>query len=182
MLISPVTLRYATALFELARDKSASAEVERDVMVAGEALADPQVASFFEGADVPLDKKRARLEQLGVQLHPLVRNLLLLLADKGRLTVLPQLAEAYRRCVYAERGIVEGVVESPRPLPDAELKALEAALGARLSKEVRLKGRVQPELLAGARVVVDNRLLDASAQGRLEALRTRLLGARLTAK
>lgn len=180
MKTSPVSQRYATALFELAREKNAAAEVDAGVAQAGSALADPQVASFFEAADVPAEEKRARLAELCAGVHPLVKNLLLLLADKGRYPALREIATAYRHSLDLERGVANGVVESARPLAESEVRALEGSLGAELGKKVVLENRIAPELLAGARVLVENRLLDASARGRLDALRADLLRTRVS--
>jgi F-type H+-transporting ATPase subunit delta len=86
---------------------------------------------------------------------------------------------AFKRCLLQERGAVEGSVESARPMGAGELAELAVALGALLKKEVSLEARVEPALIAGARILVDNRMLDVSAQGRLEELRAKLNSARL---
>lgn len=177
---SPVTVRFAGALFELSREKGAAAEVDRDVERIGAEFADPGVCAYFADARVPLAQKRQQLELLGRSCHALTRNFLRLLADKQRLTVLPELALAYRRYVLREQGAIEGSVDSARPLAAADLAEIAAALGPHFQKQIVLTNRVDPALLAGARVVVANRMIDASAQGRLEALRTRLMAARLT--
>ncbi len=175
----PVSVRYATALFELAREKNLAKEIDGDVARIGAEFAESSVAAYFADARVPMADKRARLDTLGKTLHPLTYNFLRLLADKQRLGVLPELALAYRRNVLREAGAIEGVVEAPRALSDADIAELASSLGSRLSKKVVLTQRLEPSLLAGARVVVDNRMIDASASGRLEALRSKLLVARL---
>jgi F-type H+-transporting ATPase subunit delta len=174
-----VSVRYATALYELAREKNVAADVDRDVERVGRELGDDQVTAYFGDARVPMSEKRARLDAFAKSVHPLTANFLSLLADKHRLELLPELARAYRRSLLREQGVVEGVVESPRRLPDDELAEIASALGRRLNKQVVLENRVEPGVLAGARVVVDNRMLDASAAGRLEALRSKLLAVRL---
>jgi F-type H+-transporting ATPase subunit delta len=110
--------------------------------------------------------------------NPLTFNFLRLLLSKRRLEVLRELPGAFQKCVLDERGAVEGVVETPRPLSGRDLAELERALGARIGKQVKLENRLAPELMAGARVIVDNKLLDQSATGRLEGLRQRMLRAR----
>ncbi|MCE9594753.1 MAG: ATP synthase F1 subunit delta [Planctomycetes bacterium] len=180
MNVSPVTVRFAIALFELAREKNVAAEIDRDVERIGVEFADASVCEYFADARVAPAEKRKRLDSLGAVCHPLTRNFLHLIADKQRLSILPELAEAYRRNVLRERGAVEGVVESARALSPSDLADLAAALGPHLKKQVVLTNRVEPALIAGARVVVENRMIDASAQGRLEALRAKLMAARLS--
>ena len=124
----PVTARYATALFELAREKGLLERVEADVeLLAGE-LADARVAAFLFDARVPEADKRRRLETLASRLHPLSANFLRLLHDKGRLEVLRGLRAAFRRQLNQERNATEGQVESARPLGPAELASIAGAL------------------------------------------------------
>lgn len=176
---SPVTVRFAGALFELAREKGAGAEIDRDVERIGVEFSIPSVRTFFADARVPLAEKRKQLAALGASFHPLTRNFLSLLADKQRLSILPELATAYRRHVLREKGAVEGEVESARPLDARDLAEIATALTPYFKKQIVLTNRVEPALLAGARVVVENRMIDVSAQGRLDALRTQMLAARL---
>jgi F-type H+-transporting ATPase subunit delta len=112
-------------------------------------------------------------------LHPLCASLLRLLQAKNRLEVLRDLRGAFRRDVLRERNASEGYVESPRPLDAADLGRLAGALGTLLGRQVELENRVRPELIAGVRVFVDNKLIDQSVAGRLEGLRGKLLAAPL---
>jgi F-type H+-transporting ATPase subunit delta len=177
--VSPVTARWARALFELAAEKGALERIERDVEFLAAELAAPPVAARLFDARVPREVKRGRLERLRPHLHPLTYNFLCLLDDRGRLEVLRDLGPAFKALSLARRGVVEGVVETPRPLGAGELDALSRALSQRLGKQVQLETRLEPGLLAGARVWIDNKLLDQTASGRLERLRAKLLGARI---
>jgi len=174
-----VTTRYATALFELARDKGALAEVGADVEQLARELASGALAPLFD-ARVAHEDKRKRVDALAAKCQRLTANFLRLLLDKRRLEVLRDLPAAFRRCALAERGAVEGHVESPRPLGQGELAELAVAVKSVLGKEVLLEQRANPELIAGVRVFVENRLLDQSALGRLEGLERRLRLARLS--
>jgi F-type H+-transporting ATPase subunit delta len=175
--VSAVTARYADALFELAREKGLEARVEADVAFLAREVAEQSVAADLFDARVPPQRRRQRVEALGRHLQPLTRNFLGLLEQKRRLEVLRELPEAFHRCLLRARGAVEGVVEAPRPLEASEVAGLARALGRALAKDVELEARVRPELIAGARVIVDNKLLDGSALGRLESLRERLRAA-----
>jgi F-type H+-transporting ATPase subunit delta len=177
--VGPVATRYATALFQLAREKGQLELVARDVAGLAKLLADNAQTRWIFDARIPATDKRARIEALAGSMSPLMGNFLRLIADKRRLDLLRGLPAAFKRCTLAERGAVEGHVESARPMGAGELAEMCVSLGAVLGKEVSLSSSVAPDLIAGARIVVDNRLLDLSAQGRLEALRTKLNSARL---
>ena len=106
-------------------------------------------------------------------------ELVKLLFARRRQEVLRDIGEAFKRKVFAETGRVEGVVETPRALDDATLRSLESAVGQRIGKTVVLTQESKPELIGGVRIVVGARLFDATVQGRLQAMRERLLGAAL---
>jgi len=175
----PVAMRYATALFELAREKGVLERVEADVARIDATLAAPGGSTWLFDARVSEADKRRRLDELAVGLQPLTKNFLRLLLDKRRIGVLREIGAAFRRNVLAERNATEGVVESARPLGPGEMAELSAALGRLLGKTVDLEQRPAPGLVAGVRVFVDNKLIDQSAAGRLQELRGRLMGARL---
>jgi len=179
VIVDPVTARYTGALFELATEKGAVAEVLADVERIGAEVADERVAAWLFDARVAIEEKRAKVEALSQTFHPLTRNFVGLLFDKGRVRVLGRVHEAFRERWLASRGSVEGTVESARPLGQGELAELAVSIGARIGKEVVLENRVTPDLVGGVRVFVAGRLIDYSVRGRLSGLRRRMMEARL---
>lgn len=176
-----VSTRYATALFELARDKGALDAVAVDVEALARELEAGLGRELLDRRTGP--ERRAQIvDLLAAKKHALTSNLVRLLSARRRLEVLGGLPAAFRRCMLADRGQVEGVVESARPIGSGELAEIAVAVGSLLGKHVLLTNRVEPELLAGVRVLVDNRLIDQSAVGRLDGLRRKLATARLGAR
>jgi F-type H+-transporting ATPase subunit delta len=177
--VGPVAARYAFALYQLAKEKGELEAVTRDVAQLALLLDSEAQSSWIFDARVPAREKRERIERLALTLAPITANFLRLVADKRRLELLRELPAAFKRCALRGRNAVEGRVESARPMAPGELAELCVSLGQVLGKEVTLRLQVEPSLLAGARIYVDNRMLDVSAQGRLEGLRTHLNSARL---
>lgn len=179
MNVDPVTARYAGALYGLAKRTGALAEVSRDVERIGRELAAPATRAILLNPRSDARKKRAALAEPLASMHPLTQNFVHLLIDKRREAVLGSLAAAFRRRTLDERGAVEGIVESARPLSEAELETIAKTFGPRLSRELVLANKIVPELVGGARVLAANRMIDYSVQGRLEGLRRKMLDARL---
>jgi len=173
-----VATRYATALFELAREKGVLERIAADVELLGKQVESGVLRELFDRRS-SADRKQALVDELASKLQPLTANLVRLLAARRRVEVLSGLARAFRRCVLTEKGQVEGIVEAARPIGEGELAEIAVAVGSLLGKQVLLSSRVNAELLAGVRVFVDNRLIDQSAVGRLESLRRKLSVARL---
>ncbi|MFT5049127.1 MAG: F-type H+-transporting ATPase subunit delta [Chlamydiales bacterium] len=179
MNLDPVTSRWVGAFFNLAKRSNALAEVEHDVLALDQAFASAKVQAYFFGGTASTADKRNKLQPLLKDFHPLTMKFVQLLLDRGRVGVLRQAGVAFKRRQLAERGAVEGVVESVRPLPDAEIAELARSLGTRLAKEVLLENRLNPELVGGVRVFVDAKMIDYSVQGRLQGLRRKMMEAEL---
>ena len=181
MRLSAVTTRYVEALFQLALERGMLDVIEADVRrLAGE-VSDPAVAAFLADASVTDVEKAAKLEKLLGSLNEALADFVRLLFEKGRGEVLLETGDAFRLRVLEHRGATEGRVESARPLEPAQMDELAAAIGRELGKEVYLKNEVDPGLVGGVRVFVDNRMIDNSVQGRLEGLNRKLREARLGA-
>ncbi len=179
MIVDAVTLRWAEALYALAKKQGALAAVQTDVQRLSTALAGPLGRDAFHPR-LEREKRRALVIGGAGALHPLVQNFVALAFDRRREDVLRNIGRAFQRLEHAERGVIEGVVESARPLGAAEMSLLAREVGAHLGKQVTLENKLVPELLGGARVTAGNRMIDWSVQGRLEALRRRMMEAPLS--
>jgi F-type H+-transporting ATPase subunit delta len=175
--LDPVTLRYSGALYNLAQKKGALPAVARDVERLGREIAEPALAGLLDNPRLDTEKKRTALAPVIAGMHVLTQNCVNLLLDKGRVAVLEKLALAFRRRELEERGAVQGIVESVRPLDKADVQRLSVAIGARLGKELLLENVIVPELIGGARVLAANRMVDMSVQGRLDGMRRKLMDA-----
>jgi F-type H+-transporting ATPase subunit delta len=178
-MIDPVTNRYAEALFELARKQGCLDAVRADVTRLSEELSNATVRAFFFESQVTAETRREKLTGLLGGMHELTRNFVNLLFDKRRIEVLRDLGAAFHQRTLEQERAAEGVVESARPLGSSEIELLAKNVGDRLGKQVTLRNDVVPELVGGVRVLVENRMLDTSVQGRMDALRKRMLEAPL---
>ncbi|MFM7282418.1 MAG: F0F1 ATP synthase subunit delta, partial [Planctomycetia bacterium] len=111
MILDPVTLRYAQALWNVAAKSGALERVRADVR----ALDGVLKAQIFDPA-ILRDKRRAQALAAAANLHPLVQNFIGLLFDKHREDVLRGITRAFHRMELESRNAVEGIVESARPI------------------------------------------------------------------
>jgi len=179
VILDPVTSRWAEALFEIAKKADALDQIQGDTQRLSGEVASPKVAAFLFGNSVPNDVRLSKMEPLLADLHPKTQSFVKLLFERRRQEVLAGIGEAFKRKVYSETGRIEGSVETPRELPDEDLRSLEAAIGKRLGKTVVLSQVTKPELLGGVRVVVGAHLFDSTVKGRLETMRAKLMAAPL---
>jgi F-type H+-transporting ATPase subunit delta len=181
MLAPVVTRRYAEALLDAAQAANAVADVEADLALLHEVLADPAVAALLTNPTIEVRVQRQRfLDPLAPRLRSkLVRNTIGLLIDRRRAEVLTQLPSTFRRLALEARGEAEGTVESARELSAAEVRAIEEAVSAAMVRRVTLAPKTDPSLIGGVRATVGSQRFDLSVRARFAALRERLLAARL---
>ena len=167
--------RYAEAAFEIAeRDDSMEAWMAALAIAEGR-LVDPQVMRLLSNPSVPTASRTDVLERIvGDDVTGAQRNLLVLMVRRGRFEQLPAVIREFRRLYRLREGIVEATVTSAAALDAAEVGALQARLEAMTGKSIELSQAVDPDLLGGLQVRVGDRLIDGSARGRLERLRTDL--------
>lgn len=169
---------YAEALLDAAEKKGQAAEVLDDLegFVREVLDRDPHIGVFLSSPGVGRERKREALAQaLAGQDTGLAGNFLFVLNDHDRLDVLRAVAIVYRELFDRRAGRIMVQVESAVPLADDQRARLEQELRETFHKEPILEARVNPELLGGLVVRVDDWVYDASVRTRLEGLRNNLI-------
>jgi len=173
--VSVVDRVYATALFEAARDQG-KLEVVRD-QLAQIVRAESEVPELRELLRNPQLDPRARAAALEAVLaggEELLRNFLLVLADKGRTGQLEEISRELERLVAEHEGVVHAELTTAVELSDEETTKLLGQIEQASGRKVEATRRVDPDLIGGIVLQVGSHRLDASVRGRLERLRRRL--------
>lgn len=166
-------MRYATAVFELAKEAGKLDAIERDVDVLAEALAvSPEFGDLIKNPIYSREElARAMLavgEKLG--LDEITRNTLGLMASKRRLFVLPKLLDAVREMIARDKGIVAAEVVAAKALTKAQQDKLAKALKEAVGKDVKIKLAVDESLIGGLVVKVGSKMVDSSIRTQLAKL------------
>ncbi|HLQ37877.1 MAG TPA: ATP synthase F1 subunit delta [Planctomycetota bacterium] len=172
--MSLLAKRYATALLLATNGQQATEQIAGELLDLHGALQHGAVRALLLSPDVTASERAATLQKLGDGRHALVQNLLAVLLRRHRLAVLFDLHPAFRALVMLQRGELEGVVETPRPLAEAELARVRELAGRLGGGKVALAVRVRPELLGGIRLVIGNVLYDGSVRTALAQLEQQL--------
>ena len=168
-----IAARYATALFDLAKEDGAIASLASDVAALEAALADSAdlrdlISSPIYGRDVAAAAIGKVADAMG--LNAMTGNTLRLMAQKRRLFVLPALLSALRARIAAHNGEVSAEVVSAKPLTKAQSDKLSKVLKAATGHEVILKSTVDESLIGGLVVKVGSTMIDTSIKAKLNAL------------
>ena len=168
--------RYAEAALELARRDGTLDAWLVELRLAVDLVGVEEAATVVDNPAIAWEVRRAIITALlGSRVGTPTRNLVLLIARRGRLAILPRVADEFKRLVDREHGIVVANVTSAEPLEPADLGAVAERVAAMAGARVEVQAAVDPELIGGLTVRVGDRLIDASVRGRLARLRDSLV-------
>ena len=171
--------RYATALFELAKDGKAIDAVSASLAKLRQALAES--SDFAEltrspviGRDAGTRAALATADSLKVD--TLTRNFLGLLGKNRRLAALPAIISGFMQLAAHHRGETTAEVTAAHHLSDDQTAALKAKLKAMVGSDVAVDIKVDPEILGGLVVRVGSRMIDSSIRTKLDTLAQAMKG------
>jgi F-type H+-transporting ATPase subunit delta len=173
--------RYATALFDLAREANAIDAVKSDLdrfdaLVAGSADLTRLVRSPVFSEEEQLRALSAVLEQAGI--GGLAANFLKLVTSNRRLFAVRDMIKAFRALVAQHKGEATAEVTVAEQLKDEHVQALRAALKSVSGKDVDLDVKVDPAILGGLVVKLGSRMVDTSLRTKLNAIKHAMKEAR----
>jgi F-type H+-transporting ATPase subunit delta len=171
--------RYASALFDLARDQRQIDSVSRSLDALNQAMLDSR--DFAELVDSPVVSREeagqalaALAPQLG--LDPITTNFVGVLARNGRKNQLRAVIRAFGRLAAEHRGETVAEVLTARPLNDDQITHLKQQLRTRAGREVSIDAQVNPDILGGIVVKLGSQMIDASIRTKLNRLATAMKG------
>jgi F-type H+-transporting ATPase subunit delta len=169
-----VGVRYAQALFELAKEQGVTAVVESDLKSLKAMRADSlDLRTLIASPAFDSEQKARGLGAIAAaaEFNETTRKFLGLVAANRRASALPAMIAAFERLAAEDRGAISAEVVTALPLTSAQSQALAAALRAALGKDPEIDTRVDPAILGGLKVRVGSRLYDASLKSRLDSLK-----------
>jgi F-type H+-transporting ATPase subunit delta len=166
---------YANALFEAAQDKGRLEPVREQLaqFVAAEAEV-PELRALLRNPEIDPRARAAVLEELLASGDEVLRNFLLVLADKGRAGQLEEIAREFERLIAEHEGIVHAELTTAVELSEDEADKLLSQIEKASGRKVEASRSVDPNLIGGIVLKVGSHRLDASVRGRLERLRREL--------
>ena len=171
-------LRYARALLEVGIKEQADLEgLERDLAAFVGLLSDhPMLAKVLLNPAVPVPRKRGAVVELTTRMQPasIVGKLLVLLAERDRLVLLPDLLASYRDRLLAHRNVVRAELTTATPLDSARAAAIEQQLARATGRTVTLQTRTDPAIIGGVVARIGSTVYDGSVTRQLARMKERL--------
>ena len=173
--------RYARALFDVARKEGDIQQVGRDIAGFARLVADNETLSrVFANPAVPAQRKRAVVEQLFAAagpMSPIVLKLVLMLAERDRLVLLPELTTAYEARLMENAQVVRAQLTTAVELSQDRIAALQQGLARATGRQVQLDTNVDPSIIGGAVARIGSTVYDGSVTTQLQKVKERLVAA-----
>ena len=173
-----VVRRYAATLLEAAEESSVLDSVRSDVQALRQALEQSEeLASFVGNRYMSSSLQRGALERLfGGRVQSLTLSFLLLLTERRRTDLLPEMLELFEALCDERSGVISAEVRSAVPLGEDQIGRLRRRLAEISGKEVRLHVEVDPAIRGGAVARIGDTVYDGSVATYLERLHRHLVG------
>ena len=167
---------YAKAAFAYASEQNAIDNWSAALQLLSATVQDGAFSAYLNRPELtPAEQVSVFAKVLGEQQSTAVSNFLTLLADNGRLALLPEIEAEFEQLKSQNNQVVDVVIESAFPLTSVQEQLLTHALEKKFEAAVNVSVEVKPELIAGVVIRAGDQVIDDSARNKLEKMRTRLL-------
>ena len=166
-----IARRYAKALAEVLPDEKLEKVLQELKTLVS--LFDDKAIKYFKSPIIPVEKKKALLEEVlkKVEVSQELKKLLELMAQRNRLGLLRELLQEFEQFVNERLGIVKAEIISAMELDEEVLKKIKEKIEQLFGKKAEVSVKLDPSLIGGFVVKVADKVLDASIKHQLEELK-----------
>ncbi len=168
--------RYARALLDVVAREANPEQVQQELAAFAGLFSNVELSGVLTSPTVPVASKRGIVEALVARMVPSapLGKLLLMLAGRNRLALVPQLATVYDERLMEFRQVVQVEVTTAMPLTADHAAAVEQRLSKATGRRVLMKTAVDPSLIGGAVARIGTTVYDGSIANQLLQMRERL--------
>lgn len=165
--------RYARALFAVALARQQLEAIHRELYGVVAAIEENHELDVYlrSPENSRAEKRRALTHVLQAHCSPIVFNFLILLVDKGRISMYREIHQAWQRLYDKHHRKLRALAISAVPMSKPDLEALQADLTKTLKMQLAIENRVDPGILGGVILDLDGKILDGSVRLQLQRLR-----------
>lgn len=175
--LSTLARPYAEAVFRMAQGENDLAGWSSRIETLAAIVSDAQAARLIADPAVSADRVAGLIiDVAGASLGERGANFVKVLAENGRLTVLPEIGVQFETLKANAESTVEATITSAQELTQAQIDELVAGLKARFNRAVTVQVAVDAELIGGAVIAIGDQVIDGSVRGRLQRMSFALQG------
>ena len=171
--------QYAQAVLDLANARQQAEPLAAELRGLKEVVrSNPTFALFLKDPSIGKSERLGVLERVSKpRVSPLLMNLLGVMNEHDRLGLIEAVADRYQEMLDRQLGNVAVEVTVARPMESSELETVRQRLSAALRKNAVVRQRVDESIIGGLVVRVDGKVMDASVQAQLAAMKRKLMAA-----
>jgi F-type H+-transporting ATPase subunit delta len=169
--------RYARALLDVVIKEGNPEKVDQELATLSRLFTgNTELQKALANPAVPVAAKRKVIESLVARTTPTpaLGKLLLMLADRDRLGLIPELAEVYRERLMEHQQVISADLTTAVALPAERVAQFEKRIAAATGRRVTMTASVDPALIGGAVARVGSIVYDGSIATQLAKMRERL--------
>ena len=173
----PITVRYATALFELGKEKNELDKLYSDSkFLMEQCLSVQDFCDFLNNPVIkPTQKKEVISKVLTNDQFPLMSKFVNLVIDKNREPLLEDMIRYFEHMYKNFKGIKSVQIITASSLEDSYIEELKEYLEREFSAPIELQAKVKPEIIGGIILVVDDKIIDDSITHQMKLIKQKFL-------
>jgi F-type H+-transporting ATPase subunit delta len=177
---SSTAVAYATALLELANERNLTGPIGEDLAGLRQVLTEtPSFQAYLSDPSISDTERGEALKRIfGGKITPLLEHFLEVLAAKGKLGHLGQIADAFDNLLDEQLGKIEVDVTVAQKLTSEQLEEVRQKVSSALKKDAIVHQYVDESIIGGLILRVQDQLIDGSVKTQIANLRTQMLAAR----
>ena len=174
---SLITVRYAKALFELATEENCASVVKTDIEgILACIMESGELTAFLESPLLKSNEKvRIMASLFQKDIHPLTFKFIELLFEHKRELHLADMCRNYLLRHKAAMGIQEATITTAIPLSEEHKKEINALIHSKFNLKVELSEKVDPSIIGGFVLRIDDQQINASIQSKLNKIKRELI-------
>jgi F-type H+-transporting ATPase subunit delta len=169
--ISTIARPYAVAAYKLGKQQKALAKWSEMLGFATQVASDVKMQAYINDPKVVASDLQATfLKVCGDKLNVNAQNLIKVLVEYGRMSILPAITTAFEELKAQEEGTLQANIIAASKPSAAEVKDLVARLETKFSKKIEASVSIDPEIIGGFKIIVGDTVIDASVKNQLQNL------------
>ncbi|MCW8924593.1 MAG: F0F1 ATP synthase subunit delta [Gammaproteobacteria bacterium] len=162
---------YARAVYQQATQTSSVDSWSEALALMSAVTCDTDMAALLENPQTGNEQKaELMLKVVSASLNAQQQNLVKLMAENGRLKVLPEVAEQFEVFRAEAEGKIDAEVTSAFPLSSEQEASITSTLKAKLGREVTITTTIDESLIGGVVIKAGDTIIDGSMKSQLESL------------
>jgi len=174
---SKISVRYSRALFQLALEKKIIDKVNEDMILISELCKNPETREFLNSPIIAPSKKTAIFHKMMEgNVEKITLSLIDIVVKNGRESYIPAIARVFLHEAMKYKGVTESVLTTAVKVDSRVRKQITDLISDVFSTRVVLQENIDPSIIGGFILRVDDNYIDASMQNKLRKIRKELLG------